>query len=303
MEYRRLQLFLALADELHFRRAAARCNVTPSVLTEQLKRLEDELGGALFTRTTRNVALTQLGKAFRLEARAALDRLAQAKLAAKHFVAGGDRTVRISFTPAYLSELPHALSNFRARHPQTKLFVQEMGTVEAESALGRREIDLALLHPPLDRSDLLLNALEPKPLEAVFNSESFGFEDHVDLGDILEHPLIWHPHSRAPRLSATLFAQAERVGRVPNIVAEAGSWAAAQVMAAAGIGVALLPTGLLGAPRRTLSRSALRKRPLKLECATALRGEDSDDPLLLDLANEILGSPVSKGSTVLTEHL
>lgn len=87
MEYRRLQLFLALADELHFRRAATRCNVTPSVLSEQLKRLEDELGGPLFSRTTRSVALTPLGNAFRTEARAALDRLAQAKLAAKHFVA------------------------------------------------------------------------------------------------------------------------------------------------------------------------------------------------------------------------
>ncbi|MEO0521548.1 MAG: LysR family transcriptional regulator [Pseudomonadota bacterium] len=293
MEYRRLQLFLALADELHFRRAAARCDVTPSVLTEQLKRLEDELGGALFTRTTRNVALTQLGTAFRTEARAALDRLAQAKLAAKHFVAGGDRTVRISFTPAYLSELPNALAAFRAIHPQTKLFVEEMGTVEAESALGRREIDLALLHPPLDRSDLALNALKPKPLEAVFNAGTFGLGHDVHLPDVLEHPIIWHPHHRAPRLSAALFAQAERVGCVPHIVAEAGSWAAAQVMAATGVGVALLPFGLVREPRSTLSSSALSKHPLKLECAIAMRGEDSNDPLLLDLAKQVLQAPIA----------
>ncbi|MDX8349117.1 LysR family transcriptional regulator [Cognatiyoonia sp. IB215446] len=283
MEYRRLQLFLALADELHFRRAATRCNVTPSVLTEQLKRLEDELGGPLFSRTTRSVALTPLGSAFRVEARAALDRLAQAKLAAKHFVAGGNRTLRMSFTPAFMSEIPRVLAAFRALHPETKLFVQEMGTVEAESALGRREIDLALLHPPLDRADLLLCDLQPKPLEAVYDPKVFALRDDVPLQDVLTHPLIWHPHHRAPRLTATLFARAEACGCLPHIVAEAGSWAAAQVMAAGGVGVALLPTGIVTEGRSNAAVSAIDAHPLSLECAVATRRNDADDPLLTDL--------------------
>lgn len=284
MEYRRLQLFLALADELHFRRTATRCNVTPSVLTEQLKRLEDELGGPLFARTTRSVALTPLGNAFRTEARAALDRLAQAKLAAKHFVAGGNRTLRVSFTSAFVSEIASALAAFRAIHPETKLFVQEMGTVEAESALGRREIDLALLHPPLDRADLSLCDLQPKPLEAVYDPKVFALRDNAPLQDVLSHPLIWHPHHRAPRLTATLFARAEACGRLPHIVAEAGSWAAAQVMAAGGVGVALHPTGIVMEGCSNTTFSAINANPLSLECAVATRSNDADDPLMTDLS-------------------
>ena len=161
---------------------------------------------------------------------------------------------------------------------------------------------MALLHPPLDRSDLTLSALEPKPLEAVANTNIFGFGDDVHLRDVLDHAVIWHPHNRAPRLSAALFAQAERVGRVPNIVAEAGSWAAAQVMAAAGVGVALLPFGLPWEPRSMLSRSALSNHPLKLEYAIALRSEDSNDPLLLDLAKQIVPAPTALSKGVSTEH-
>lgn len=294
MEYRRLQLFLALADELHFRRAATRCNVTPSVLSDQLKRLEDELGGPLFSRTTRSVALTPLGNAFRTEARAALDRLAHAKLAAKHFVAGVNRTLRLSFTPAFMGEIPHALAAFRAIHPETKLFVQELGTVEAESALGRREIDLALLHPPLDRADLSLCNLQTKPLEAVYDPKVFALGDHVPLQDVLLHPLIWHPHHRAPRLSAALFAKAEACGRLPNIVAEAGSWAAGQVMAAGGIGVALLPTGIVAEGRSTAAVAAINANPLRLECAVATRSNDAEDPLLTDLSRLLLDAAATQ---------
>lgn len=284
MEYRRLQLFLALADELHFRRAATRCNVTPSVLSEQLKRLEDELGGQLFVRTTRSVALSAFGKAFRSEARAALDRLSQAKLAARHFAAGGNRTVRVSFTPAFQSELPLALAAFRAAYPETKLFVQELGTVDAESALGRHEIDVALLHPPLDRSDLTLYPLQQKPLQAVYDPRVFDLGDAAKLDRVLAHPLIWHPHHRAPRLTAALFARAEECKRLPRIVAEAGTWAAAQVMAAGGIGIAMLPNGMVGGAHGNIAVSDIDMQPLTLECAVASRSDEIDDPILLELS-------------------
>ena len=242
------------------------------------------MGGPLFARTTRSVALTPLGNAFRIEARAALDRLAQAKLAARYFVAGGNRTLRMSFTPAYMSEISHALAAFRTMHLETKLFVQELGTVEAESALGRREIDVALLHPPLDRADLSLCHLQSKPLEAVYDPKVFELCDNAPLHDVLAHPLIWHPHHRAPRLTATLFARAEACGRLPHIVAEAGSWAAAQVMAAGGVGVALLPKGIVTEGRSNAVVSAIDAHPISLECAVAIRCDDEEDPLLTKLS-------------------
>lgn len=194
----------------------------------------------------------------------------------------------MAFTPAFMAEIPCALAAFRAIHPETKLFVQEMGTVEAESALGRREIDLALLHPPLDRADLSLCDLQPTPLAAVYDPKVFALRDNAPLQDVLAHPLIWHPHHRAPRLTSALFARAEACGRLPHIVAEAGSWAAAQVMAAGGVGVALLPTGIVAEGRSNAAVSSINANPLRLERAVATRSNDADDPLLTDLSRLLL---------------
>lgn len=284
MEFRRLRFFLTLADELHFRRAAARCGVTPSVLSEQLRRLEDELGGPLFLRTTRVVQLTPLGVSFRQEAQAALNRLEQAKLAAQRFASGSARTVRIGLTTSFAySPAVTAFAHFRDSHPETELFVQELGTVDIESALARYEIDVGLLHPPIDHSELIFEDLGVEPLDAVHGA-AIELRGRPHLSDVLAQPLIWHPHRRAPRLSADLFAKAQASGCVPNIVAEAESWHAARVLAAAGVGVALLPR-----PLAMLENAALRKaivgQPLAIKCAAATRSSDGDDYLLGQFIN------------------
>ncbi|MEO1193638.1 MAG: LysR family transcriptional regulator [Pseudomonadota bacterium] len=291
MEYRHLQFFLALADELHFRRAAARCSVTPPVLTEQLKRLEDELGGQLFERTTRVVRLTPLGTAFRVEAQAAIDRLDQAKLAARHFAAGGDRTLRIGMSTAFThSAIPAALAAFRAANPGVKLFVQEMGSPEAETAVGAREIDIGLVHPPLGRTDLHTIALEPEPLDAVYRADCFQVDAGAGLTAVLKGPLIWHPLRRAPHLTASIFAYAEAQGLTPRIVAEAGTWLAARVLAEAGAGIALIPRSLASVPRPQLTRQDLGPEGLALQNAISLRASDRRDPLMAGLARLLADS-------------
>ena len=85
-------------------------------------------------------------------------------------------------------------------------------------------------------------------------------------------------------MTATLFARADACGRLPDIVAEAESWAAAQVMAEGGFGVALLPSGIATEGRSNAAVFRIEANPLSLECAVATRSSDSDDPLLTDLS-------------------
>lgn len=286
MEFRRLRFFLTLADELHFRRAAERCGVTPSVLSEQLRRLEDELGGPLFLRTTRVVRLSPLGISFRQEAQAALDRLEEAKLAAQRFASGSARTVRIGLTTAFAySAAGAAFATFRDTHPATELFVRELGTVDIESALARHELDVGLLHPPVDHADLILEDLGVEPLDAV-HSAAIKLKARPRLADVLAQPLIWHPHRRAPRLSADLFAKAHAAGCTPTIVAEAQSWHAARVLAAAGVGVALLPRSLARLEKPAM-RKAIVGQPLGLLRAAVTRSSDRDDVLLSNLISAL----------------
>lgn len=284
MEYRRLRLFLALAEELHFRRAAERSGVTASVLSDQIRRLEDELGGELFVRTTRAVALTPLGSAFRAEASAALVRLEQAKLSARHFMAGGERTLRIALTTAFgFSNATMGLACFRDAHPSTKLFVREMGTVDAEAALGREDVDLALLHPPLDRVDLAATSLGIEPLDALFRYDIFDLPSEPTLRDVLRWPLVWYPYRRAPRVTTRFLALASDAGRAPHIVAEAESSLAAIAMAAAGLGVALLPRSLAKIGEHQCLVRAIDGCPLFLERAAAVRSQNEGDPALAAL--------------------
>lgn len=249
MEVRRFRLFVVLAEELHFNRAAKRAGVTQSVLSTQIRRLEDELGVALFARTTRAVSLTAAGRDFLVEARAVLDRIDQAARVARSLATGKRRILRIGLTTvAMLSDAPLWIGRFRDRHPEVDLELREIGTVDQESALATREIDIGFLHPPLDHPDINVVPLPSSSFVALKRSHRIDPE-HVALGriqwrDLLEDPIVFFGRRRAPRLHDSFIASAQSHGVSPNIVSEARSFLSAVASAAAGVGTALVPQEL-----------------------------------------------------------
>ena len=192
---------------------------------------------------------------------------------------------RRAFTAFGVSPATVGLARFRDIHPAVKLFVREMGTVDAQDALGREEVDLALLHPPLDRVDLSLSALGVEPLDALYRPDLYSLCDHPTLADLLAYPLIWYPYSRAPRLTTRFLALSSAAGRAPDIAAEAESSLAAIAMAAAGLGIALLPRSFSKIGAAGCAVRALAGAPLYLERAAALRTRDGADPVLNSLVD------------------
>ncbi|MEL6318696.1 MAG: LysR substrate-binding domain-containing protein, partial [Pseudomonadota bacterium] len=237
MDLKRFRLFVALAEELHFGRAARRSGVTQSVLSTQIRRLEDEVGAALFARSTRAVRLTPVGREFLAEARDVLERVAQAARVARSLAAGKRRALRVGLTTvAMMGSAPARLAAFRAAHPDVDLHLREIGTVDQEAALAARELDVGFLHPPVDHPELAVRPLAPSGFVALRRAGQgdAAAEGPVEWRAVLREPLVFYGRARAPRLHDRLIASAQALGVSPRIVCEARSFLAAAASAAAG---------------------------------------------------------------------
>ncbi|MEO1291730.1 MAG: LysR family transcriptional regulator [Pseudomonadota bacterium] len=270
MEVRQFRLFVLLAEELHFNRAARRAGVTQSVLSTQIRRLEDELGAELFSRTTRSVSLTPVGRDFLVEARAVLDRIDQAARVARSLATGKRQILRIGLTTvSMLSDAPVWIGRFHDRHPEIDLQLREIGTVDQESALATRDIDIGFLHPPLDHPDIGVRALPPSRFVALKRVDG-GSSGHLPINpvcwrDLLEEPIVFFGRRRAPRLHDSFIASAQAVGVSPQIVSEARSFLSAVASAAAGVGVALVPEELAHRTPRGVTAVDILDCPIELQ--------------------------------------
>lgn len=145
VELRQLEAFVAVADELHFGRAANRLHVGTPTLSELIRRLERELGTPLFTRTTRRVALTQAGTELLLRSTVILDDVAAAAAAVRRVAEGAAGTIRLGFTPPAGTVLaPHLVERFGAEAPDVSVQLRPMWLPTLSDALAAGDVDVSL---------------------------------------------------------------------------------------------------------------------------------------------------------------
>jgi DNA-binding transcriptional LysR family regulator len=155
VELRHLRYFVAVAEELSFRRAAEKLNLAQPPLSAQIKSLEAELGVRLLERTTRSVTLTQPGRVFLEEARAVLAASAQAERRAQEAAHGLVGTLRLGvIAPAANAWLAAILRQFRQQFPSVQLSIFDLTTPDQLRRLRDNELDAALLRPPVGFPDL-----------------------------------------------------------------------------------------------------------------------------------------------------
>jgi len=155
MELRHLRYFMAVAEELSFRRAADRLHVAQPPLSAQIRGLEEELGVRLFERTTRSVSLTHAGVVFLQECRVVLAATAEAERKTKQAEQGIIGTLRLGvIAPAANAWLAGILRGFRQRYPQVQLSVFDLTSTEQLRRLRTHELDAGLLRPPVGSPDL-----------------------------------------------------------------------------------------------------------------------------------------------------
>ena len=148
MELTPLRYFVTVARELHFRRAAAKLNITQAPLSAAVKKLEDELGCKLFKRTSRVVELTDAGMFFLTEAEAILNRAEHAQKRLTEFLSGKTGQLAIGYNePAIHSFLPAILSQVRTEESSLRLQLRELETAEQYDLLKKGLLDIGFLRP------------------------------------------------------------------------------------------------------------------------------------------------------------
>lgn len=154
-DLRILRGFVAVAEELNFRKAAERLHMSQPPLSRMISGLEDQLGAVLFLRNTRTVELTREGKLFLAEAMAVLDSAAAAGRRIRHAFASGKRPLLIGATSsAYFTGFPEMVSRFRKEHPELAVETVSMNSADQIEALASGKLDAGFLLPPVFHDEL-----------------------------------------------------------------------------------------------------------------------------------------------------
>ena len=221
METRHIEAFLAVADELHFGRAAARLHLTQPSLSQQLKRLERHLGVELVSRTSRVVRLTPAGLAFRTDAQRILGEVNLATSMARDIAAGRIGKISIGFNGrAGQLIMPRSLAQLHASYPNitTKLSSGRSGPQLA--ALTRGELDVGLLSgSPSNGGPLLTRPLVPMRIGAlVGHGHMWANRSSIAIRELAELPCVMFKREVSPAMYDALMAAAERAGAFPRVV-------------------------------------------------------------------------------------
>ncbi|MCQ4346337.1 LysR substrate-binding domain-containing protein [Pseudomonas stutzeri] len=246
MELRHLRYFVAVAEELHFGRAAARLGISQPPLSQQIQALEEELGVCLFERTNRRVALSTVGELFLPEARAVLAQLDRAVDVARRARQGELGELKVGFTSSapFTSTIPRAIQAFRLACPQVHLDLRELSSRRVAEAVAAGLLQVGMLRP-LDPLPAGLEALElfAEPLVAVLPAGHplAGRADGIALAELAGEAFVFFPRSFGTGLYDQLLELARGAGFAPRIVQEASEAMTLIGLVATGLGVTVLP--------------------------------------------------------------
>jgi DNA-binding transcriptional LysR family regulator len=217
MELRQLRYFVTLAEELHFGRAAAREHIVQSALSQQLQRLERELGVLLIERTTHHVRLSPAGSAFLIEARKILAHVDRAAVVAQR-AAYATPTLRVGIVDASYDSMPQILRGIRERYPDLEIHEVEAGVPEQFRLLvdGRLDVGLgrASLAPPEVASELF--RLDPLGV-LVPGNHRLAASSTVPVATLAEEPLLLSEEQRAPEFNQFVIELCRSVGFLPTL--------------------------------------------------------------------------------------
>ncbi|WP_140918322.1 LysR substrate-binding domain-containing protein [Limnobaculum xujianqingii] len=247
MDLRHLRYFLAVAEEGHFGRAAERLNIVQPALSMQIRALEDELGGPLFARTSRRVELTEAGKLLQVEAQRTLEQAEHARTIVQRLLRGETGCVRVGFAgnAVFSGKLMKDLRAFRKTYPNAELIVREMPPQAQVEAImgGRIDIGYAPDHNTMHNPTLICEQIGSwNRMVALSCDHPLTSEPHLTTAILAEEPLIlYDTHDADERLYRTL---SRLSGREPHVTHRSTSTLSVLALAAAGLGVALVPEPL-----------------------------------------------------------
>ena len=242
LQVEELHSLVVLADELHFGRASKRLFVSQPALSKQIRRLEEKVGGALFTRTRRKVEITEAGRVLLAGADKVLREDEAALNLAKEAVLGRAGTLRIGFGIASVSEiLPRTILRFRKTYSQVELKMRDMSTPAQIAALVEGSIDIGIVRLPIAHTELDSLPLFHEQL-VVATSGSLSYNSRQGLAALRNQPFVFFPRATSATLHDHVLGLCRGAGFSPTIVQEASELFTILNLVRAGLGVSLVPS-------------------------------------------------------------
>jgi DNA-binding transcriptional LysR family regulator len=279
VELRHLRYFVAVAEELSFTRAAARLHIAQPPLSTQIRRLEEELGVALFDRSRRQIALTEAGELLLGEARRLLAQTELALAATRRAGTGESGRLTIGFVPsASTSSLPEHLRAFRVRHPGVELFLRELPPDELVAQLHAGALDVSFLYRPTPDERLRFRVVAREPLVAALPAEHrlAGGRAPLRMAQLRAEPFVLPARHHMPGLHARVLEACAAAGFEPDAV-QKDVWLMQTILGlvAAGLGVALVPASVRHLNRTGVAFRRLRDAGAPIELGALWRAEET----------------------------
>jgi len=246
LELRHLRYFCAVADELHFGRAAARLGLSQPPLSLQVRQLEEMVGARLFDRHSRSVALTDAGRALRESAGRILRDVDAAMAAARQAGSGEAGELRVAFAPTLmLSTFADMIRRYRARHPGVRLDLRELASAEQTAALLRGDVDIGFAREAGPDARLNVEPIAREPLMIALNRDHpRARQARVPVAALAPDPWVLFPRAIAPLLHDHVLRLCQDAGFVPRVVQESRETYTTVGLVGAGVGVTIIPAGV-----------------------------------------------------------
>jgi DNA-binding transcriptional LysR family regulator len=289
MELRHLRYFVAVAEELHFRRAAERLHMSQPPLSQQIRALESELGVTLLERDQRRVTLTAAGAAFLGRAQEILDAVDDAARLAQRVNRGEVGRLAVGFVgSAMYSLVPEVLGAFAQRYADVDLHLRELTTAAQQRQLERGQIDVGFIRPPSATDGLALEPVEHEPVVVALPAgHPLAQAPELDLPQLAGERLVLLGREQSPGLRdalagamETLHGDVQEVREMQTVIA----------LVRAGVGISLVPRSVRALTREGVVYRELAPGGPTLELAMAWRADDRSPVLAAfrEVARELM---------------
>ncbi|MCV2866875.1 LysR family transcriptional regulator [Albidovulum sediminicola] len=252
MNFKQLTYFIAVAEELHFGRAAERLDMAQPPLSRQIKQLEDELEAVLFNRGRSAISLTQAGERLLQRGKAILAQMEDTKLEVRRLGQGAEGRLRIGFVgSATFGILPNIIKSYRANYPEVNMSLVPMNNAELHRALVSRELDVAFARPTLkDPEFLSKHLMEERLILALPDIVDTGTRTVAKLERLETHNLILYPERPRPSYADMVLRAIEDAGFTAPLRIWCMDLQTALSLVAVGEGVCVVPESVASAPRK-----------------------------------------------------
>ncbi|NPT61259.1 LysR family transcriptional regulator [Paraburkholderia elongata] len=282
MEFRQLRYFLAVAEHLHFTDAATHLGIAQPPLSQQILKLEREIGTQLFIRHPRRIELTEAGQLFRERARRIVEDVQQAFVDVQNAGRGETGRLSLGFAGSTVFHPTVAMTMQRYRHAYERVSIscEESNSSLLLDKVVERQLDAALVRMPLNCRDLIVEPLVDEDMLAVLPANHrLNRRRRIDLADLADDSFILFPRPIGPDLYDSIIGACREAGFAPSI-SMAPQISSAANLVAAGFGVAMVPASIRQIQVEGVSYHELKGKPLSTGIALIHRQRERSPTVL-----------------------